>query len=93
MINEPFDVLAINESRLDGSVSNNEVYLTGYTIVRKDTNRQGRGVALYLRNTIDFTRRTEFEDEELEFLCTEIRKPKTKAPSPDTNTSETIENL
>ena len=93
MINEPFDVLAINESRLDGSVSNNEVYLRIFTDDSITSNRQGRGVALYLRNTIDFTRRTEFEDEELEFLCTETRKPKTKAPSPDTNASETIENL
>lgn len=78
MINEPFDILAINESRLDETVTDNEVYLTGYTIIRKDRNRQGGGVALYIRSAINYTRRTDLEDEELEFLCTEIRKPKTK---------------
>ena len=78
MINERFDRLAIDESRLDETVTDNEVYLTGYTIIRKDRNRQGGGVALYIRSAINYTRRTDLEDEELEFLCTEIRKPKTK---------------
>ena len=63
MINKPFDVLAINESRMDETVTDNEVHLAGYTIIRKDRNRQGGGVALYVRSTINYR---------------EIRKPKTK---------------
>ena len=78
MINKPFDVLAINESRMDETVTDNEVHLAGYTIIRKDRNRQGGGVALYVRSTINYTRRKDLEDDDLEFLCIEIRKPKTK---------------
>ena len=41
LINFPFEVLAINESKLDGTISDTEVYIPGYIIIRKDRSRSG----------------------------------------------------
>jgi len=37
----PIDVLAINESRLDSSITDNELYIPGYDIVRRDRGVNG----------------------------------------------------
>ena len=55
MHEESFDLLSINETRLDDSIHNDEVKIPGFDIVRKDRNRNGGGVAIYLRNTIPHT--------------------------------------
>ena len=34
----PVDVLSINETRLDDSVKDSDVYIPGYEIIRRDTN-------------------------------------------------------
>ena len=47
LINSPLEVLAINESKLDDTISDTEVYIPGYIIIRKDRSRSGGGVALY----------------------------------------------
>ena len=41
-------VLAVSETWLDGSVTDAEIELVGYTVVRKDRNRNGGGVCLYV---------------------------------------------
>jgi exonuclease III len=44
------DVLAINESKLDASITNNEISIPGYDVVRRDRQHHGRndgGVCLY----------------------------------------------
>jgi exonuclease III len=40
---QQFDVICINETRLDATVSSHEVGINGYEIVRKDRNRNGGG--------------------------------------------------
>ena len=47
MEDKPFDVLSINESRLDDTVNLNTVNIQGYEIFTKNRNREGGGVALY----------------------------------------------
>ena len=42
-------VLGITESKLDSSVTNSEVNINGYSIIRHDRNRNGRGVACFLK--------------------------------------------
>lgn len=49
-----FDVLAINETKLD-------LFDPGYTCIRKDRNNAGGGVCIYVRNSINFTRKLEEE--------------------------------
>ena len=47
-------ILGITESKLDSSVTNAEVDINGYSIVRNDRNRNGEGVACYIRNDLCF---------------------------------------
>ena len=49
LISSPFDVLAINESKLDHSITDGEIHIAGCVIIRKDRNRHGGGVALYIK--------------------------------------------
>ena len=73
-----FDILSINETRLDSTFNDSEIGIEGYTIVRRDRFRLGGGVAIYIRNSINFIIRHDLSDSVLEFLCVEIRKPKVK---------------
>ena len=50
----------------------------GYEIVRRDRNRNGGDVASYLRNNIPYVERSDLIPENVEALCLEIRKPKSK---------------
>ena len=51
MSTKSVDILAINETRLDCTISNGEINIPGYVIERKDRNRSGGGVALYTSET------------------------------------------
>ena len=53
--------------------------IDGYTLIRCDRCRGGGGgVAMYVRNVIDFKIRSDLSDPDLEFLCIEIQKPRAK---------------
>ena len=43
-------LLGITESKLDSSVTNMEVSINGYSIIRNGRNRDGGGVACYVKN-------------------------------------------
>ena len=73
-----FDILAINETRLDSTFNDSEIGIEGYTIVQRDRFRLGGGLAIYIRNSIHFIIQHDLSDSVLEFLCFEIRKPKVK---------------
>jgi exonuclease III len=51
MQNGPLDILAINETKIDDSFSEDEISVVGYHFIRKDRNRYGGGVLLYVRDT------------------------------------------
>jgi exonuclease III len=76
MQNNPFAIITLNETRLDDSVLNGEVEIPGYDIVRRDRNKNGRGVAIYIRNNIPFAIRKDLMPDNLELLCVELKKPK-----------------
>jgi exonuclease III len=50
----PLDILAINESKIDDSISDNEINISGYALCQKDRNRNGGGVVLYIRDCFSF---------------------------------------
>ena len=52
--------------------------IRGYDIVRNDRNRNGGGVAIYIRSVINYQERHDLEDEHLESITVEISKPKSK---------------
>ena len=49
MVKALFDIVAINETKIDYTVSNSEISVAGYNIVRKGRNRHGGGVLIYIR--------------------------------------------
>ena len=73
-----FEILCINETRLDNSTYDTEIEIAGYEIVRKDRNWNGGGVAIYLRNNIPYVERGDLTPVNVEAICLEIRKPKSK---------------
>ncbi len=76
---QQFDVICINETRLDATVPSHEVGINGYEIVMKGGNRNGGGVAIYLRNSINYKIKEELMSCDLEIITIEIFKPKSKS--------------
>ena len=64
----PLDILAVNETKLDSSIPDSQVCLSGYSCIRNDRTRSGGGVCIYIRNTIIFTRILELDCFDLETL-------------------------
>ena len=53
MRDQNLDLLAINETRLDSSIPNESVKIINYQIIRKDRNRFGGGVSIYVRDSLN----------------------------------------
>ena len=75
------DVLAINETRLNESISDQDVKVQGYDIIRRDRSTNGRfggGVCFYIRSNISYSVRTDLDSQLLEIISIEIRKHNSK---------------
>ena len=75
------DVLAINETRLNESIFDQEVKVQGYDIIRRDRLTNGRfggGVCFYIRSNISYCIRTDLDSELLEIISIEILKHNSK---------------
>ena len=70
-------VIVITETKLDNTVYDSEVTVDGYNIVRNDRNRNGGGVACYIRNNIFFNRKTCMSDN-IENIFIDLLFPETK---------------
>ena len=78
MGSQTIDILALNETRLDNSISSDQMFMLGCVLERNNRNRNGGGVAFYIRNTINYELMHELKDDQLEWLCIKVKKPKTK---------------
>jgi hypothetical protein len=47
-----FDIFALNETRLDDNISNQDMFIHNYDLIRADRSRTGGGVCLYVRNPL-----------------------------------------
>ena len=72
------DILAVNETRLDQSFPNNLVSIPGYNLERRDRNRNGGGIAFYIRDAINYELMHELAQDPLEWLCIKVQKHKSK---------------
>ena len=57
MEDKTIDILGLNETKLDKTIPDSQVDIEGYDILRRDRNRNGGGVALYIkeaRNSFSF---------------------------------------
>ena len=70
-------ITGITESKLDHTVPNSEVNFPGCNILRCDRNRNGGGVACYIRKDLCFNTRT-LHCKEIENLVFDILLPKSK---------------
>ena len=61
-----FDIMGVCETFIDSNVSNNEISIYGYSIVKKNINRHGGGVSLYVKDCIDYSEITELVSEQVE---------------------------
>ena len=73
------DILALNETKLDSKTEDEQVSIPGYTVLRCDRNSHGGGVAIQLRDTLNFEHRTDLKTDNLEMICIEL-KPRCSKP-------------
>ena len=64
---------------LDYTISDHEISVPGYDFVRNDRHRNGGGVVLYIRDSINFNIRHDLMIDSLELLSVGIFKPKVKS--------------
>ena len=80
LVSNDIDVLAINETKLNEYITDNEVSISGYDIVSRDrTTNGGGGVCFYVKKSINFSVRNDLCMGSLANLCIEIRKPRSKS--------------
>ena len=75
MSHDCFDILAINETKLDSHDSNFLLTIPGFKLERRDRNKHGGGVCFYIRSSINYTRKKNLECNELELIALEIKNP------------------
>ena len=75
LMSGPLEVLAVNESKLDNTITDGEIHIPGYVITWKDRNRHGGGVALYIKENISFSVRHDLAPAQLEIICLVINLP------------------
>ena len=79
LVNEKgIHILAVNETKLDSKITDDLLQIEGYTLHREDRNRNGGGVAVYVRNSLKHNRRTDIPDKYLELICIEIEPIKAR---------------
>lgn len=69
------DVLCLNETRLDSTISDNQIHIDGYSIIRRDRNRTGGGVCIYVRSNLNYIVRHDLPTDAYEILSIDITKP------------------
>ena len=75
--NSKIYLLCINETKLELTIDDAELYLPGYELIRKDRVRNGRnggGVFFYVRCNLNYKIRDDLSSENLELFVLEIAK-------------------
>ena len=67
-----FDLIGVSESHLDNNIVDSQVDLHGYSIFRRDRNRTGGGVAVYVNSDIPVKLRLDLETPDIELIWVEL---------------------
>ena len=70
-------VIGLSETKLDKAIFDSEISIPNYSLIRKDQNRKGGGVACYIRSDICFNSQNYLSDE-IENISFDLLLPKTK---------------
>ena len=62
------DIFTINETKLDSKTEDEQVPIPGCTILHRDRNSHGSGVAIYLPDTLNFEHGTDLKTDNLEMI-------------------------
>ena len=73
--NTNISVLGITEAKLDSTVNNEKLKVDGYNLLRSDKNKNGGGVACYIKNNIAHNRKLRIS-ENIENIVLDILLPK-----------------
>ena len=74
---QPVDMFTVSETWLNGSTSDQELYVPGYSLVRQDRlQKKGGGSAVYVRDSIPFQPRPDLNETTTENCWIEINRPK-----------------
>ena len=90
------DILTAKETKLDFSISSNEVHISGYDVVRRDrchNGRHGGGVCIFIKNNLNFRIREDFSKDNLEFLAIEVCKPHSRPPNSPLSTFSAFQDV
>ena len=68
------NILALNETRLDPSISDELVSVDGYDLIRADRNRNRGGVCMYARYNKNYQKRPDVVPYDLEAISLEIKQ-------------------
>lgn len=71
-------VICISETWIDETVTNSEIKIPGYNVIRKDRNKNGGGVCMYIITGVAYNQRTDLAHDSLEAIWCDILLPKTK---------------
>ena len=71
-------VIMITETWLDHTVTDREIGIPEFSVIRKDRNRQGGGVCIYFHSSLAFNPRPDLDLKNLEAIWAEILLPRTK---------------
>ena len=71
-------VIAIPETWLDDTITDSEIELEGFNVIRNDGSKKGGGVCIYIKNNIAFNIIMDLCDDHIESMWAEILLPKSK---------------
>jgi hypothetical protein len=71
-------IIGVTETWLDNTISDSEISIPDFSIVRNDRDRHGGGVCVYVKDNINFNCRNDIFDVTLETIFLDIVLPKTK---------------
>ena len=66
------DIIDVNKTKLENTIDEFMVTVNDFTLLRHDRNRHDGGIAMFIRETIDFNTRTDLQCSSLEILYTEV---------------------
>ena len=70
-------IIGLSKTKLDKTIFDSEVSIPNYSLIRKDLNRKGGGVACYIRSDICFDSQNYISDK-IENISFDLSLPKTK---------------
>ncbi|XP_078616267.1 uncharacterized protein LOC144884689 [Branchiostoma floridae x Branchiostoma japonicum] len=72
-----FSILCVTETWLSSEIVDRDIELEGYQVYRKDRNRHGGGVMMYVSDSLYTTRRGDLENDEIESMWCDVTKANT----------------